>query len=141
MVDHIQNPREVTRANIKTQMLTGTYLSQKRLLQIKKTSSDICLICGSESEDIVHILTKCPATDQVRKKYMPVVLNSIPSVYIQKPRIAESKHLLTQYILDPSHPKITDIIDIPIAMYETVESVTRNMCFALHVARTNLYPS
>ena len=75
---HIRNPREVTRATIKCQMLTGTYKLQTLRLRFKQTTSDTCITCGEGSEDLKHMLLHCEPLEEVRRKYLSRIISILP---------------------------------------------------------------
>ena len=138
VVSFIKNPREVARAAIKTQMLTGTYTFQCTRVRYKQATSETCQLCEEESEDLVHALLRCSALSDVRQKYLPAIINSIPLVYSHRTMVMNDEHLLTQLIMDSTHPRISELIPLQLGDQETHERLTRNFCFAIHLQRSNL---
>ena len=136
VVCHIRNPREVSRAAIKTQMITGTYPLQTSKRKFKQSDSDICLICGGNKEDLTHMLLKCEPLEDVRQRYLPAIKNSIPYVYRHRNTVITSERLLTHYIMDHTHPVICELIELPPGYFEATEWLTRDFCYAVHIARS-----
>ena len=138
VVSFISNPREVARAAIKTQMLTGTYTFQCTRVKYKQATQDTCLLCGEGPEDLVHALLHCPASKDVRQKYLPNIINLIPLVYSHRPTIVNNESLLIQLIMDSTHPRICEYITLPPGYQEILERLTRDFCFAVHTNRSKL---
>ena len=134
-VKFIRNPREVRRTCVKMQMLTGTYPLQATRAKLKQTSDPRCQICKTEEEDLVHCLILCPETQSIRKEQMPRVLNSIPYVLENLGTILHTPRLMTQLIIDLTHPHVTGLMTLPKQCEEKLERAARNFCFAIHLAR------
>ena len=141
VVNHIRNPREVTRATIKTQMITGSYMLQTSRMRFSQVTSDTCLTCGEGSEDLTHMLLHCHATSEVRQRYLPAIKKSIPCVYHHRNRVLQDGKLLTHFIMDFTHPVITELFEIPPGYHESIEQLSRDFCFAVHIARSQLHES
>ena len=131
---YIQDPREVRRACIKTQMLTGTYPFQATRVVYKQAVTDTCLLCGEGKEDLVHCLLLCPRLYATRTHYLPAILNSILPVPANLSNAQIDPNTLTQLIMDNTHPGVAGYISLEDT--DTFERITRNFCFALHTRRT-----
>ena len=60
--------REVKKAQIKTRLLTGTYLLQSDMHRFsKKKDEQKCELCQIEQENMEHFLLRCPALNEKRK--------------------------------------------------------------------------
>jgi hypothetical protein len=136
VVSYISNPREVRRACVKSQMLTGTYPLQATRVIYRQAKSDICLLCGEGKEDLIHCLLSCPRTETVRVRYLPGIIDHVPLVYIDTANILLNSPCLTQLIMDNTHPSVSGLI--PQCQQEHFEQLTRNLCFAIHSARADL---
>ena len=136
VVKYICNPREVTRATIKTQMITGTYTLQASRYTFKQATSDTCLMCGEGPEDLTHLLLQCPSLSEVHNKYLPTIENSIPYVYYHRNTVIKNTKLFTHFIMDCTHPEITTYIHLPHGYQQTLETLSRNFCYAIHVSRS-----
>ena len=60
---------DVRKGITKSRMLTGTYLLQSYRNKFNNSESAICKCCGTEIEDIIHVLLECPALFYERKGY------------------------------------------------------------------------
>jgi hypothetical protein len=130
----IQNPREVRRACIKTQMLTGTYPFQATRAVLKQNVSDTCLLCGRGREDMIHCLLLCPSLCTTRARYLQAILNTIPHVSTILPNIQNDPTVLIQLIMDTTHPSVSGYV--PSNLTDIFEKTTRDFCFAIHIRRT-----
>ena len=133
-VDHVENPRQVTRANIKSRLLVGVYPLATTRLRIKQTTDTTCELCDTmDEEDETHFLTSCERMADIRNRHMPQILQLIPDD--GRTEIADSKILLTQLILDAGRPEVTSILHIEPHSRPELESATRDYIYALHVRR------
>ena len=138
VVVSVTNPRQVERACIKSQMLTGTYTLQATRLKYKQVNSDICLLCGEESEDLTHALLRCQATAGVRQKYLSAIDAAIPYVFRHRATVVKNERLLTQLIMDISHTSITELLSLSAACQSDIERISRDLCYAVHMARSRI---
>ena len=72
VVGLVENSRQVTRANVKTRLLTKTYPIQETRHRVKRANNPSCLLCQHHSEDTLHFILKCPALDETRQRYLTV---------------------------------------------------------------------
>ncbi len=135
VVKYIKNPREVRRACIKTQMITGTYCIQNMRSQFYTNTNATCQLCKEEDEDLTHCLLKCPSTKDKRHKYLNRVMDTIPHILPGLNNILNDYNLMTHFILDPTHPIVTKYISLPYYYIEDFERATRNLCFVIHSER------
>ena len=138
VIKYIRSPREVKRACIKAHMLTGTYMLEATRCTYGQVAKDTCQLCGEGAENLVHCLLQCSATIDVRNEYMPRVLASVPCVSRNLPTVLNCPKLLTQMIMDGTHPLIAELQVLPVACEEILERVTRSFCFAIHMRRSTL---
>ena len=137
-VENIRNPRQVTRANIKTRLLTDVYPLEAVARRMKLTQHDTCKLCEADlPEDRVHFFAVCKAMADLREKYIPKILNLIPNT--ESPMIERDHHLLTALILDSSHPEVSSSLDPSPEVTIELEDMTRSYVFALHLRRSRLY--
>ena len=63
---------DVMRAIAKVRILTGTYLLQSQIKKFKMEGvvDATCPLCYLEEENIVHIMTRCPALSETRNTYL-----------------------------------------------------------------------
>ena len=66
------NTMYVMRAIVKVRILTGTYLLQihRKKFKMDGVIDVSCPLCCLEDEDIVYMLTRCPALSETRTTYM-----------------------------------------------------------------------
>ena len=72
------NRMDVMRAIVKVRILTGTYLlqSHRKKFKMEEVVGATCPLCYLEDEDIVHILTRCPAHSETRNTYLRNIKHS-----------------------------------------------------------------
>ena len=98
----LPNTRQVTRACIKTMVLTGTYPLQPTGFKIKAESSD-CPLCQGEKEDNRHFVETCISQDTIRLKYMGRIKALLPNPL----KIALTQALLNSRYLLSIHPDVS----------------------------------
>ena len=66
------NRTDVMRAIVKVRILTGTNLlqSHRKKFKMEGVVDATCPLCYLEDEDIVHMLTCCPALSETRNTYL-----------------------------------------------------------------------
>jgi hypothetical protein len=133
-ISSVRTPGEVTRANVKLRLLTGSYKLQKHSFKFKEKSDSSCPICNAVEEDTQHFLLDCPPLEDVRGPYLRFIKELIPYVHPHRDYVIQTPRLLTQLILDSSHPMLTPWIMAP----DLLEKTTRDMCYALHLRRSTL---
>ncbi len=89
-----------------------------------------------EDEGIVHIITRCPALNQIRKLYIPKIKAVLQNLqyYNLCPSNVNSRESLTQFILDSNWVSTSD-------NEETIQHFNRlasELCHKLHLERTKL---
>ena len=108
----IKTTQDAKHARPHIKMLAGDYMCFNTLA-LERGSDPQCKLClpGSDmpapSEDIIHILTSCRGTADVRSRILPELLNVVdkffPTCTILDTR---DEHTLTQSILDCSSPNL-----------------------------------
>ena len=102
-VAHINNSRQVTRANVKTRVLLGVYPLAITKRRTKQSTTATCRLCHTDQdEDEVHFLTQC--------NYMHRISQLIPNT--DRSRVLQNNRLLTGIILDPDHPDVMQELQI-----------------------------
>ncbi len=93
---------DVKKGITKCRMLTGTYLLQVNKHKFKQSNSPICRCCGSEPEDIVHMMTTCSSLFYERKEsYDKIKQCVVTSIGLnQWNNIFNDKTTITKLILD-----------------------------------------
>ena len=126
-VKFVSNPRQVSRACIKSMVLTQTYPLLDSRFKMKKSNTDICPLCQEGTEDTEHFLVKCRSLKGVRANYSGKITYLLPTEL----SISLTQALLDSNILMRTHPG--EKIDM-----EQVEKTSRDMIFALHLKRTDM---
>ncbi|CAC5410587.1 unnamed protein product [Mytilus coruscus] len=134
-----QNLIEIRKATTKVRMLTGTYMLQADKHKFSQYTIDpICLLCHSEIEDILHVLTRCPVLGNERKEYFtPIkqfVTENSPSGTWKL--LFNNKLAVTQLILDCT--TYTEQLGFKEDSSLQLETLTRHFCFKLHYHRLSL---
>ncbi len=135
VVSHIKNPREVRRACIKTQMLTGTYSLQTRRVKFRQSNDGTCQLCHEEDEDLVHCLLRCSVTKTIRDKQLTRIMDTVPHVLPNLALALNNQKILLQWIMDHTHPNVSKYIVLPSNCRVSFERATRNLCYAIHSER------
>ena len=99
------NPRDVKHAIIKAKILTGTYILQSNRAKFNQyDTSDMCLLCNEDREDIKHFILECPRLEITREYHMRQLL-AVLSNSCQEDELVilmENEQILLQLILDSS---------------------------------------
>ena len=128
------NPRDTMRATVKAKMLVGQYILQSQRHRRRQASSPTCLLCGLEIEDMPHFLIDCRRLQETRLTYMHVIERLVIKAACKNEwsNIVHERKLLTQLIIDCTHPSLPAAIRMIVS---TLEPITRHLCFALHNRR------
>ena len=134
------NTRDVRRAIIKVKILTGTYILQYNKAKFNQYDvSPICCLCEAAEEDRIHFLLGCSRLNSVRRKYLEKIRSILCGIDVSiSHQIMSNQKLLMQLLMDLSKLGVFDSHQVDISTYEELESVSRNMCFALHSKRVQL---
>ena len=104
------NSRDVRRAHVKARLLCGAYILQTNRAIFNQTRDVTCPLCNQAEESITHFLIECEKLEPVRRAPLQCLKDIIPLVYQDHPETNWSSELLTQLVLDPTHPHITNIL-------------------------------
>ena len=128
----------VKRAVIKARILTGTYYLQAdrdKFRRIGTTSQ--CPLCSGASEDRHHFLIACASLNQVRQPY----ITEIEKRFLQQntarcvTSALNDANFLAQLIIDCTSKVIRDRPLLFDSDFNEIETVSRKLCFALHLKR------
>ena len=140
VLQNINNMQEVKKLRIHLKFLTGDFLTAERLA--KDTGSDPrCKLCPSPEESTNHVLTQCKATQDIKNRLLPELLNVIalvqPSCTLL---LSPQPKYLTQFLLDCTSPNLPCSIRIPSHNPRVAEvfQVSRNWCYGIGRARARL---
>ena len=123
----VDNPRQVERACIKAQVLTGTYPLQRARFKMKKTSSPTCQMCQRGEEDTTHFVVGCSSLNETRAKYSATIRALLPTNL----KVPLTMALLDSRTLIKEHPELA-------SLQKVIEQTTRDLIFALHLARCKI---
>lgn len=132
---------DVIRAATKVRMLTGTYLlqSHKKKFNLDGVSSSTCPLCCLEDEDIVHMLTRCPALNTTRQQYLGDIKQSLQHFLGSgswSTRFTNPVRIV-QLIVD-CQKLVPDVIPENKRLIHDIETKARLFCFKLHLKRLHL---
>ena len=135
------NRMDVMRAVVKVRILTGTYLLQvhRKKFRMEGTVDACCPLCYIEDEDLVHMLTRCPALNIVRTRYINELkqcINSTLGPGEWARRITDSETLV-QLIVD-CRKLAPDILPNNTEFLDVIETKTRLLCYKVHLKRLYL---
>ncbi|CAC5377138.1 unnamed protein product [Mytilus coruscus] len=135
-----QNIGELRKATIKARLCTGTYIFQSQKARFSNINLDAtCPICQLEEEDIIHFLTRCPVLEGIRRKSLSVIkiitiskigLGNWNSNFHERTRIA-------QLILDCQQLALNNILPHDDLFLNSIEELSRNLCYRLHLKRVS----
>lgn len=130
---------DVQQAEVKVRLLTDTYMLQYHKGKFNQYSvSQTCVLCNEKTEDRQHFILECSKLNEVRKPFLSrleIYINSIREDAFQD---IVNNSLLLQLTLDSSVPTFADIAGIRRTHVPHIESLTRRMCYNLHLERTKL---
>ncbi len=118
---HVRNSRQVTRANVKLQLLTSTFPLYQARFRMKKRTDETCPLCQLAPEDTKHFIELCPALEPTRARYKAALQ-----------RLFNHSTICTEYLLDSRNL----VKFYPNADIKKIEEVTRDLLFALSVKRS-----
>jgi hypothetical protein len=127
---------EVRKGVTKSRMLTGTYLLQSNKHRFSNYTVDAtCQLCHLEDEDIVHMVTRCPALEKLRRQYIPRIKEEIRKIKGSDFLSTNdgNRQIYTKLILDsswlqPTTPDSTTLIN----------RLSLELCHKLHLERCRL---
>jgi hypothetical protein len=137
-IRNLKSLRKSQRATVKLKLLVGTYTLQSVRLVYKQVTTALCLLCSQEDETVSHFILRCKTLMDKRLPYLNTIKNLIPCIYIHRQAVLGDEKLLTQLILDPTHPSITSILALPNGILEKLEDVTQLMIYILHHERSKV---
>ena len=136
-ISHVDNPHQVTRANIKSRLLLDVYPLETVKLRMQLTKSDLCTLCeNGDKEDLKHFLVKCEKFNATRSKYMRKITEEFSTDTRQ--RMRNDHELCVRLILDPAHFSLQECDKLDPERRPDYEHMTRDYIFAMHIKRTAL---
>ena len=132
---------DVVRAVINVRMLTGTYLlqSHKKMFNLDGVTVVTCPLCCLEDENLVHMLTRCPALGSVRQRYLSDIkqcLQQTTGVEVWSKCLPGASKIV-QLIID-CQKLVPVVIPDNIVLLREIEEKSRLFCYKLHMKRLYL---
>ena len=137
VLQNINNMQEVKKLRIHLKFLTGDFLTAERLA--KDTGSDPrCKLCPSPEETTNHVLTVYKATQDIKNRLLPELLNAIALV---QPSCTLLLSPQPKFLLDRTSRNLSCSIRIPShnPRVAEVSQVSHNRCcYGIGRARARL---
>ena len=117
------------------------YLHAERLALDQPHLSPACSLCDHPVESSEHVLVACRATNDVKKRLLPELMNVVaavqPTCAILQENPADS--ILTQFVLDCTSLNLPDPIRVPAHNpgISKIFRVSRDWCFAASSERSS----
>ena len=129
------------RYKISTICPTSDYLTNDRIALDQRGRSPACSLCGV-NDSIEHVLTLCSATNSVRSRLLPDLMNTVAMVQptLELLNNYSSSTVLTQFILDCTSFNLPDPFRIPVhnPRLSEIFQISRDWCFGISSERTRL---
>ena len=135
---------EINKMVVQLRMLSGRYRIGTLLRHFSDEISGVCELCGSESEDIIHLLVpRCKALKDKRAsllEYSTSVLKDSPEAMILfNTHINSDETTMVQFLLDCSViPAVIAAAQQDDEILKSLFKVTRSWCYTMHRARLQL---
>ena len=126
------NISDVKAAEVKARILTQTYLVQSKRAKYDQKINPVCTLCRKEEENLDHFLLRCAQLESIRRKHLDKIKECINNVVDNRYERIERDGKLLQLILDCTSRKI----NCDVKEQELIESMTRAMCYELHLERS-----
>ena len=135
-----QNVRDVRRATIKVKLLTGTYtLQANRAVFNQHEIESTCPLCQNAPETREHFLAVCPTLSSIRDAHFSRITTFLFNSNTDRENNWKNEPgWLTQLILDCTHPSVKAHLGLTPNELSGLEGKTRDLCFALHAARSSV---
>ena len=127
---------DVRRAVVKARILTGTYHLQAcrdKFHKAGKTSK--FPLCSAASEDMLHFLTACVLLNHVWQPYIAEIEKRLlwQNTALRVSLVLADMNLLARLVTDCTSKVISDRLTLVDHDYCEIETVSRKLCFALHL--------
>ena len=111
----INTTQDVKKLRLHLKFLTCDFLTNERLSLDQPSLSPACHLCQAPVDSIEHVLAVCRATNDVRSRLLPDLLNTVANVQPTCSLLLNttSEDILTQFILDCSSLNLPDSFRIP----------------------------
>ena len=143
-VRNICSNQDAKKLRLHLKFLTSDILTNERLSLNQPHHSAACTLCYDPLDSIEHIMATCRATDDVRGRLLPELLNVVarvqPLCAILEHQTYNTPSILTQFVLDCSSLNLPDKARIPAnhPHITDVFRISRDWAFAIYSERTRL---
>ena len=141
ILQNISNTQDVKKLRLHLKFLTSDYLTNDRIALDQKGRSAACSLCGAQ-DTIEHVLTLCSATNSVRNRLLPDLMNTVAVVQptCELLNNYSSSAVMTQFILDCTSFNLPDPFRIPNhnPRISEIFRISRDWCFGISSERTRL---
>ena len=140
-LQNIYNTQDAKKLRLHLKFLTGDFLTNDRLAKDQPDRNPACSLCGAP-DSIEHVLLTCKATDSVRSRLIPDLLNAVASVQpsCEVLNNYSSPGIMTQFVLDCTSINLPDTYRIPAHNKRNSEifRLSRDWCFGISSERARL---
>ena len=138
----ITTTQDVKKLRHHLKFLTCDFLTNERLHLDQPNLSPACDLCKAPTDSIEHVLVSCMATNEVRSRLFPELVNCVAKVQPMCSILRQdhSPAILSQFILDCSSLSLPDSFRIPAHNPEitSVYKISRDWSFAISKERSRL---
>ena len=120
---------------VRSQLACTTYLTQTRLVTIKKSTTSTCQLCHQEDEDTVHFLASCSVLNAHRSNFNRELLSRHFPERIISYFDHKDAHLFTKAVLLPNH------LVLPSHLYDELNTLILLFLHKMHITRTSILSS
>ena len=129
-------PQEVRKAELKTRLVTGTYLLQTNVARFNQQEVPAtCKICRQEDETLGHFILQCPAYTTERETLFKFLQDIIDTKSNNTWTEILEQNLILQIVMDCTHPTITNRIGTSPEKLKAIERGTQVFCYKIHLKR------
>ena len=141
VLQNILTTQDVKKLRLHLKFLTCDYLTNDRLAADQPGRSPACSLCGV-LDSIEHVLLACRATDSVRSRLLPELLNTVSKVQPTCALLAmlPPPSILAQFVLDCTSFNLPDNIRISVQNpgISEIFALSRDWCFGISSERFRL---
>ena len=139
---NITTTQDVKKLRHHLKFLTCDFLTNERLHLDQPNLSPACDLCKAPTDSIEHVLVSCMATNEVRSRLFPELVNCVAKVQPMCSILRQdhSPAILSQFILDCSSLSLPDSFRIPAHNPEitSVFKISRDWSYAISNERSRL---
>ena len=136
---NIITTQDVKRLRLHLKFLSGDFLTNERLNLDQPNISPACKLCHAPVESSAHVLVVCRATQEVRSRLMPDLMNTVAQVQptCELLQFQPSAPILTQFLLDCTSLNLPDSFRVPAHNPDisAIYIVSRDWTFAISSER------